>query len=81
MAQYESKALPKIFGGVSRASVKIKDSFYTFEASLQKEFPAGTDMSEVEMDQEWKLLYDELNALVDEQIDDVEKTYAAASKR
>jgi uridine kinase len=77
---YESKAIPKQFGGASRASVKIKDSFYTFEASLQKEFPAGINMDEVDMEQEWKLLYEELNSLVDDQIDEIQSAYQTASK-
>ena len=76
LEKYESKGVVTEFGGHSRASVKIKESFYTFESSVQKNFPAGTDLSKVDMEQEWKLLFEELNANVDDQIEETEKAYS-----
>lgn len=75
MSKYESKAAVKTFGGVSRSSVKIKDSFYTFEASATKDFPEDVDMNDVDMLEEFKILYNELHDQVDMQIEEVEKSY------
>ena len=47
----------------SRASVKIKESFYTFEACIEKTVPEDCDYEEFK-----KQLWDEANAEVDNQI-------------
>ena len=71
--KYESVAVPKTFGAASRASVKIENNFYTFEASMTKEIPAGA--KNLDMDREWEILWDELNEEVDNQILETEKIY------
>lgn len=47
----------------SRASVKIGDSYYTFEACLEKSVPEDKDYEEFKRN-----LWDEANAEVDNQI-------------
>lgn len=73
--KYVSKAYPIEFGASSRASVKIKNNFYTFEASMKKQFPNDLDMSTVNMEEEWNSIWDELNGEVDNQITDCENSY------
>ena len=48
----------------SRASIKIKDNFYTFEASVERKF----NDSEEFYDEFKKDLWDEVNSEVDNQI-------------
>lgn len=74
---YVGKGIVKEFGGSSKVSIKIKDSIYVFEANMVKYLPESVDPSEVDIAQEYKLLYDELNAEVDEQIREVEDSYYA----
>lgn len=50
----------------SRASVKIKDSFYTFEACIERTCP--DDMDTYSYNEFKKNLWDECNAEVDNQI-------------
>lgn len=72
----EYKSMGKItkISGSSRASLKIMDSFYTFETSMEKCFdPEQYD--KIDFDEEWKLLFEELNEKVDDQIEEVEQTY------
>jgi len=47
----------------SRASIKIKDNFYTFEACIEKTVPEGADYEGFKKD-----LWDEVNDEVDRQI-------------
>lgn len=54
----------------SRASVKIGDSYYTFEACIEKQCPE--DYTENEYDEAKKSLWNEANGEVDTQI---EETY------
>ena len=54
----------------SRASVKIGDSYYTFEATIEKQCPE--EYTEDEYNEEKKKLWSEANSEVDTQI---EETY------
>ena len=57
----------------SRASVKIKDNFYTFEACIEKTVPEDVDYKVFKQD-----LWDEVNDEVDKQI--IETTNFILSK-
>lgn len=70
---YVSKFKPITISASSRASVKIEGNFYTFEASMTKEYSG--DKEDVDMTQEWKILWDELNTEVDNQILETEQLY------
>lgn len=51
----------------SRASVKIGQNFYTFEATEQRSIP---DNPNVDVDKEQEILFAKLHAMVDRQIDE-----------
>lgn len=78
--KYKSFGKPSKISASSRASVKIGESFYTFESSMEVNF--NEDVLENEnfnLQKEWELLFDELNNQVDKQIDDVEHAYKCAN--
>lgn len=57
----------------SRASVKIKDNFYTVEASEERVVPDG--INDVDWKLEKQLLWDEVNTQCDNQIQDIIETF------
>lgn len=60
----------------SRASVKVGDSFYTVEYCEERMLPNNDmDITEEEMQNERKMLWDKVNAECDEQIEDILKTF------
>ena len=63
----------------SRASVKIKDSYYTFEASIEKQCPPeiAKDITDNEYEEVKEKLWAECNEEVDKQI---EETYNFLTK-
>lgn len=65
---YLSKAVPKVIKFSSRGSVKIKDSYYTFEYGEERQI---TNYNEVNLDKEKQLLIDDCNEVVDKQIEEV----------
>lgn len=75
MEDYISKGKVKEFGGSSKVSIKIRDTIYVFESNMVKSIPDNVNPEDVDMTQEYKLLYDELNFEVDEQIREVEDSY------
>lgn len=72
MAKYESKAVPIEITATSRCAVRIKDNYYTIEATEKRSIPeqAGVDMNE-----EWKLLFDAVNDVVDNQCQEIISTF------
>lgn len=60
---------PKMIHAISRASVKIGDSFYTFEYGEDREVPENIPAEE--LSEEREKLWDKLNAEVDNQISEV----------
>ena len=68
MNKYVSKAIPKTIKFSSRASIKIKDSFYTFEYGEERQID---DFNEINLDKERQLLIDDCNNIVDNQIEEV----------
>lgn len=55
---------------ISRASVKIKDSFYTIEYGEERSLDEGDNVEE-----ERKKLWDACNGEVDGQLDDILKSF------
>lgn len=78
MSEYKSHAVPTEISATSRCALKIKDNFYTVEVSEKR---AILDASEVDMDAEYKLLFDEVNGVVDAQCEDIIKTFAKPVER
>lgn len=72
MNNYESKAITKTIKATSRASVVIDKNYYTLEYTEERTIP---DLPDVDLLLEKTLLWDEVNAQVDKQIEDVLKTF------
>lgn len=71
---YTSKATTTKISATSRASVKVNDNFYTVEMTEEREFIPNTP--DVDLDQERKLLWDDINLSVDNQIMDIKNAFA-----
>lgn len=72
MANYESKATITSIRATSRASVKIRDNFYTVEYCEERVIP---DVEDVDIEKERVLLWDTVNTEVDGQIEDILKSF------
>lgn len=59
----------KMIHAISRASVKIGDSYYTLEYGEDREVPDDFDMNN--LDQEKRKLWDDCNNQVDGQIEEI----------
>lgn len=70
--EYEVKGITTSIRFTSRASVKIVDNFYTIEACEERVIP---DVEDVDIEEERKALWDTVNNEVDEQIEDILKTF------
>lgn len=68
MKDYIQKATTVKISAISRASVKIRDSFYTIEYGEERAVPNTDD---VNLDIERKMLWDTCNTEVDNQIQDI----------
>lgn len=69
----ESKARTTTIRATSRMSVKIKDNFFTIEFCEERALPEG--LTEAEIAEERKLLWDTVNEECDNQVDEIMDTY------
>lgn len=69
---YEGKAKVTKITATSRVALKVKDNFYTVEYSEERTIP---DVEDINIDAERRLLFDDVNAIVDEQAEDIIKTF------
>lgn len=69
---YESKAKVTKITATSRIAIKIKDNYYTTEYSEERTIP---DVEDVDIDAERKILFDDVNAIVDSQCEEIIKTF------
>ena len=67
---YESKAKTTKITFTSRVAIKVRDNYYTVEASEERSVPEDADVA-----QEWKILCDDLNAIVDDQQEQIVKNF------
>ena len=65
---YESKAIVTTIRATSRASVKVRDNFYTVEYCEERTIP---DIDGVDIEEERALLWDTANAECDNQIEEI----------
>ena len=65
MENYESKAIITKIQATSRASVKIRDNYFTMEFSEERMIP---DIEGVDLEQEKSALWDEVIGEVDAQV-------------
>lgn len=68
---YEIKGVPTKITATSRSAVKIRDNFYTVEASEERSIPN----SDVDMEKEYDALFNEVNDVVDKQVKDIVETF------
>jgi hypothetical protein len=68
MADYESKAIVTSIRATSRVALKIHENFYTVEHSEERSIP---DVEGVDVEKERQILWDDVNAIVDTQADDI----------
>lgn len=69
---YEVKGVPTKVTATSRVAIKIKDNYYTVECSEERSIP---DVEGVDIEKERKALFDDVNATVDGQIEDIYNTF------
>ena len=69
---YESKAIITTIKATSRVAIKIKDNFYTVEYTEERTIP---DVDNVDMEEERRILFDDVNTIVDSQQEDILKTF------
>jgi hypothetical protein len=70
--EYVSHAIPTEITATSRCAVKIRDNYYTIEATEKRSI---TNDEALDMDKEWKMLFDEVNAIVDDQCKEIVSTF------
>lgn len=70
---YEQKAITTKITAVSRCAVKVRDNFYTIEYSEERSVPENVP---IDLDQERKMLWDDVNTVVDDQVTDIIKTFS-----
>ena len=74
MSDYISKAKVNVIRATSRASVKIRDNYFTVEYSEERTLP---DDSSVDIEKERAILWDIVNAECDTQILDIKESFAS----
>ena len=70
--EYVSHAVPSEISATSRCAVKVKDNYYTIEVSEKRSI---VDANGIDMDKEYKMLFDEINNVVDAQCEEILKTF------
>ena len=69
---YESKATVTKITATSRVAIKIHDNYYTVEYSEERSIP---DVEGIDIQAERQILFDDVNAIVDAQADDIIQTF------
>ena len=69
-SEYQSQAVTTSIEAHSRISVKLNETFYTFEFVEKREFPVDL-VDEGSINFEKELLWDEVHAQVDKQVSDI----------
>ena len=73
MSDYTSKAKVSVIKATSRASVKIRDNYFTVEYSEERIIP---DDNTVDIEEERHILWDTVNAECDNQILDIRESFS-----
>ncbi len=70
--EYFSQAVPTLIRATSRVSVKLKESFYTFEFLEERAFPIDlVEEGQINFEKEKEMLWDEVHSQVDKQVSDI----------
>lgn len=75
--EYKIKGIPTEIKATSRVAIKIKENFYTIEATETRALPAEN----VNLDAEYAALFDSINGIVDAQCNDILHTFNTPSKK
>lgn len=70
---YVQQAKTVKISGTSKATIQIGNNYFSFSYSEERELPI--EQSEVNLEEEKKLLWDTLNAEVDKQLEEVSNAY------
>ena len=65
---YESKGKTTEITATSRCAIKVKDNYYTIELSEKRAMPIE---GEIDLDKEYRAIFDSINAEVDRQCQDI----------
>lgn len=68
---YEVKGKTTKISATSRCAIKIRDNYYTIELSEERAMPD----EDVDMQEEYKALFDSVNDEVDRQMQEIIKTF------
>lgn len=71
--EYQSKAIVTTIKATSRVALKINDNFFTVEYTEERQIP---DVDGVNVEKERQVLFDDVNAVVDEQALQIKETFA-----
>ena len=67
-----SQAVPTLIRATSRVSVKLNESFYTFEFQEERAFPIDlVEEGQINFEKEKEMLWDEVHSQVDKQVSDI----------
>lgn len=70
--EYFSQAVPTLIRATSRVSVKLNESFYTFEFQEERAFPIDLiEEGQINFEKEKEMLWDEVHSQVDKQVSDI----------
>lgn len=70
--EYFSQAVLTLIRATSRVSVKLNESFYTFEFQEERAFPIDlVEEGQINFEKEKEMLWDEVHSQVDKQVSDI----------
>lgn len=69
---YKSKAITTEIKADSKITLKIKDNYYSVSLEESRTIP---DIKGVDMELERKLLFEDINAIIDDQANEILKTF------
>lgn len=70
--EYFTQAVPTLIRATSRVSVKLNESFYTFEFMEERAFPIDlVEEGQINFEKEKEMLWDEVHSQVDKQVSDI----------
>lgn len=72
--EYRQQAKTVKISGTSKATVQIKNNYYSFSYSEERELPEDDTRTNIEKERE--LLWETLNTEVDKQIDEITQLYS-----
>lgn len=66
--QYVTHTSPTSISATSRIAIKVRENYYTIEAHEERSI---TEQEGLNLDLEWKMLFESVNKVVDEQAEEI----------